>query len=235
MRIVVLCLAGGVLLAAAVAWSGGLFRQTPPGPEPGPTAGTNTQPLVEDKHPPAGLQKATFGGGCFWCTEAVFRELRGVVSVTPGYSGGTVENPTYQQVCGGWTGHAEVIQVAYDPAVLSYPELLAVFWGTHDPTTKNRQGADVGTQYRSVIFTHDARQKALAQEYREKLDQSGEFANPIVTEIVPFKAFYPAEDYHQNYYANNPTQGYCAGVIAPKVAKFRKLFKAWVKTPAPGR
>lgn len=171
------------------------------------------------------LAEATFGSGCFWCTEAVFQQLKGVKSVVSGYSGGQIENPTYAQVCTGMTGHAEVIRVTYDPNVVSYVDLLEVFWKTHDPTTLNRQGADRGTQYRSVIFYHDETQKKLAQEYKTKLDESGAFDSPIVTEISPLKEFYPGEEYHQNYYRNNPDNPYCNAVIKRKVAKFRAVFK----------
>ena len=175
------------------------------------------------------LEKATFGSGCFWCTEAVFERLKGVYKVVSGYSGGTVENPTYEQVCTGKTGHAEVTQITYDPKVITYDELLEVFWKTHDPTTLNRQGNDVGTQYRSVIFYHNDEQKRLAEKYKEELNKSGIWDKPIVTEISPFTNFYPAENYHQNYYDNNPSQPYCSFVITPKVEKFEKVFKDKLK------
>jgi peptide-methionine (S)-S-oxide reductase len=180
---------------------------------------------------PANAQTATFGGGCFWCVEAVFRELDGVVSVESGYSGGTAASPTYEQVCTGGTGHAEVCQVRYDPAKVSYADLLQVFWKTHDPTTPDRQGNDIGPQYRSVIFYHNEDQKALAEKYRRELDASGAWDRPIVTEIVPFAKFYKAEAYHQDYYRQNPQQGYCAFVIRPKVEKFRKVFAEKLKRP----
>lgn len=167
---------------------------------------------------------ATFGAGCFWCVEAVFLDLKGVKSVESGYSGGHVENPTYKQVCSGNTGHAEVVQITYDPNEISYEELLEVFWKTHDPTTLNRQGNDVGTQYRSSIFYHNEEQKQLAETYKQKLDASGAYTDPIVTEIVPFEKFYKAEDYHQNYYNQNEYQPYCSFVIRPKVEKFRQVF-----------
>ncbi len=183
----------------------------------------STQPLKD------GLETATFGAGCFWCVEALFQDLDGVKSVASGYSGGQVDNPTYKQVCAGTTGHAEVIQITYDPKVISFPELLEVFWQTHDPTTLNRQGADVGTQYRSAIFYHTPEQKELAEKYKKELDASGAFAKPIVTEIAPFTKFYKAEEYHQNYYKNNPEQGYCSYVIRPKVEKFQKVFKDKLK------
>ena len=172
---------------------------------------------------------ATFGAGCFWCVEAVFLELDGVISVESGYSGGTVPDPTYKQVCTGTTGHAEVCRIRYDPAKIGYEDLLEVFWTIHDPTTRNRQGADVGTQYRSVIFYHNQRQKALAEEYKRKLDSSGAFQAPIVTEIVPAAEFYKAEQYHQDYYRNNPQNGYCHVVIGPKLAKVREVFKNKLK------
>ena len=167
---------------------------------------------------------ATFGGGCFWCIEAIFQQMNGVIAVASGYSGGQREHPTYEQVCSGTTGHAEVVQVIYDPSKVSYPELLEVFWGVHDPTTLNRQGADVGTQYRSVIFYHNEMQHQLAEEYKQKLDKSGAFNDPIVTEISPAKPFYKAEKYHQNYYNKNGGQPYCSIVIRPKVEKFKKVF-----------
>jgi peptide-methionine (S)-S-oxide reductase len=173
---------------------------------------------------------ATFGSGCFWCSEAVFLQLKGVEKVVSGYSGGTVPNPTYQQVCTGKTGHAEVIQVSFDPKILSYPELLEVFWQTHDPTTPNRQGNDVGPQYRSVIFYHSERQHELAERYRLKIDEAKVFKSQIVTEIVPFSAFYAAENYHQNYYANHARQPYCQLMIGPKLAKLKSLFQDRLKT-----
>jgi peptide-methionine (S)-S-oxide reductase len=175
------------------------------------------------------LEKATFGSGCFWCTEAVFDDLKGVKSAVSGYSGGRVANPTYEQVCTGLTGHAEVIQVTYDPDKISYPELLEVFWQTHDPTTLNRQGPDTGTQYRSAIFYHNDEQRREAEHFLKKLDESGAFNAPIVTEIAKFEKFYPAEDYHQEYYRNNPRQGYCQMIIRPKMAKFHKVFKDKLK------
>ncbi|MFX1578914.1 MAG: peptide-methionine (S)-S-oxide reductase MsrA [Promethearchaeota archaeon] len=171
------------------------------------------------------METATFGSGCFWCTEAVFQQLKGVSSVVSGYSGGHVENPTYQQVCTGRTGHAEVCQIQFDPEQISYEELLEVFFNTHDPTTLNRQGNDVGTQYRSVIFYHSEEQRETAERVKAELDNSGDWKNPIVTEIVPFEGFYKAEDYHQNYYRNNPNAGYCRLIIAPKLNKFEKVFK----------
>jgi peptide-methionine (S)-S-oxide reductase len=171
------------------------------------------------------IDTATFGTGCFWCTEALFEQLNGVVKVTSGYSGGQVSNPTYKQVCTGETGHAECVQIQYEPQKISYDELLEVFWQVHDPTTLNRQGADVGTQYRSVIFYHNNEQKQKAEHYKAELNKSGAFNNPIVTEIVPATTFYSAEDYHQEYYENNKNSNpYCAMVIRPKMEKFQKVF-----------
>lgn len=175
------------------------------------------------------LALATFGNGCFWCTEAIFQRLKGVSKVVSGYAGGKVKNPTYKEVCGGLTGHAEVIQLTYDPKIIGYAELLEVFWQTHDPTTLNRQGADVGTQYRSVVFYHTEEQKQLAEMYKKKLDESGAFDNPIVTEISPLSKYYPAEGYHQNYYNLNGNAPYCSYVIQPKIDKFKKVFKAKLK------
>jgi peptide-methionine (S)-S-oxide reductase len=175
------------------------------------------------------LDTATFGTGCFWCSQAIFERLKGVESAVAGYSGGTTDDPTYEQVCTGKTGYAEVCQVTYDPNVISYDELLKVFWKTHDPTTLNRQGADVGTQYRSVIFYHNEDQKKKAEYYKEELNNSGAWKNPVVTEISPFTKFYEAEDYHQDYFEKNPNQGYCAFVIAPKLEKFEKVFKDKLK------
>jgi peptide-methionine (S)-S-oxide reductase len=171
------------------------------------------------------LEEATFGSGCFWCTEACFQQLKGIKSVVSGYSGGRTKNPTYEQVSTGTTGHAEVIQVKFDPNVITYDELLEVFWKTHDPTTLNRQGPDYGTQYRSVIFFHNEEQKELAQEYKKKLDAAKVFKKPIVTQIVAFKEFYPGEDYHQNYFRNHPDNPYCMTVVQGKVDKFRSVFK----------
>jgi methionine-S-sulfoxide reductase len=176
------------------------------------------------------LEEATFGTGCFWCSEAVFSELKGVESAVSGFSGGRVPDPTYEQVCTGMTGHAEVVHVTYDPKVITYPELLEAFWQIHDPTTLNRQGADVGTQYRSVIFYHNEEQHKQAEHFKKKLDESGAFDQPIVTEITEFKKFYPADEHHQNYYALNPRAGYCQAVIKPKVEKFRKVFHEKLKS-----
>lgn len=193
------------------------------------TMETHTTPDNEQAADKPGMDTATFGAGCFWCVEAVFSEMKGVAKVTSGYAGGSVPDPTYKQVCTGTTGHAEVARIVFDPAVVTYDELLEVFWQTHDPTTLNRQGADVGTQYRSVIYYHSEAQKAKAEHYKAELDKSGAFGGPIVTEISPLPVFYPAENYHQEYYAQNPDQGYCQYVIRPKMEKFRKAFAAKLK------
>ncbi|MCH7753146.1 MAG: peptide-methionine (S)-S-oxide reductase MsrA [Planctomycetes bacterium] len=216
--------AAAVLLGGTVIVSNARFSSSAEGTDAPESA-------EENLSPPAGkLAQATFGGGCFWCTEAVYQQLRGVYSVTSGYSGGKKENPTYEEICTGLTGHAEVIQVEYDPQQVSFAELLEVFWMTHDPTTLNQQGADIGTQYRSVVFYHNDQQKRQAEEYQAKLDQSGAFAAPIVTEISPFTKFYAAEKYHQDYYERYPEQGYCRAVIGPKLEKLRKVFHDKLKT-----
>ena len=170
------------------------------------------------------LQTVTLGGGCFWCLEAVYLELNGVVQVVSGYAGGANENPTYQQICSGMTGHAEVVQIHFDADVVSLDDMFRIFFTIHDPTTLNRQGADVGTQYRSVIFYHDDVQKEAAERIQAEIEAAAIWPDPIVTELSPLPAFYEAEDYHQNYYANNPGAGYCRFVIAPKVSKFRKQY-----------
>ncbi len=175
------------------------------------------------------LEIATLGSGCFWCTEAFFLPVKGIKSVVSGYSGGKIKNPTYKEVCSGLTGHAEVIQVTFNPSIISYSEILEIFWNTHDPTTLNKQGADEGTQYRSVVYYHTDEQRKIASAYKAQLNQSGVYKNPIVTEISPFTVFYPAEEYHQNYFELNPNQGYCAYVIKPKVEKFKKQFEAKLK------
>lgn len=175
------------------------------------------------------LETATLGSGCFWCTEAFFLRVKGIESVVSGYSGGKVKNPTYREVTTGLTGHAEVVQIKFDPTVITYAEVLEIFWNTHDPTTLNKQGADEGTQYRSAVFYHNEAQKKTAEEYKNQLDKSGVFKKPIVTEITAFKEFYPAEDYHQNYYALNPNQGYCQYVIRPKIEKFNKQYASKLK------
>jgi peptide-methionine (S)-S-oxide reductase len=175
------------------------------------------------------LTTATFGSGCFWCTEAIFENVKGVSKVVSGYAGGKVFNPTYEEVCSGSTGHAEVVQITFDSSIVSFEELLEIFWQTHDPTTLNRQGADVGTQYRSVIFYHDENQKEKAKYFKDKLNSEGIWKNPIVTEISPLTEFFIAEKYHQDYYTNNPNQGYCSFVITPKLEKFKKIFKDKLK------
>ena len=172
-------------------------------------------------------ETATLGGGCFWCLEAVYENVKGVKDVVSGYAGGHTENPDYRSVCTGQTGHAEVVQITYDPEVVSFEDLLEIFWTIHDPTTLNRQGADVGTQYRSVIFYHDEKQKEIAERSKERAQKR--FAAPIVTQIVPFTKFWPAEEYHQDYFRKNPYQGYCQAVVAPKVEKFREHHGEWVK------
>ncbi|WP_297095814.1 peptide-methionine (S)-S-oxide reductase MsrA [uncultured Draconibacterium sp.] len=175
------------------------------------------------------LQKATLGGGCFWCTEAIYLELKGVVDVKPGYSGGHVKNPTYKEVCEGTTGHAEVVQITFDPEVVSFSEILEVFFMTHDPTTLNRQGNDVGPQYRSAIFYHNEEQKEVAERVIDLFEKEEVYSRPIVTEVTEFDKFYIAEDYHINYYARNKSQGYCQFVVAPKLEKFKKIFKDQLK------
>jgi len=187
-------------------------------------AGSN--PKIEPKFElkPMKTDIATFGAGCFWCVEAIFQSLKGVQKVVSGYSGGKIRNPTYREVSSGLTGHAEVVQITYDPEIISFKELLEVFWQTHDPTTLNRQGADVGTQYRSVIFYHNEVQKNEAEFYKQELTKAGVFLNPIVTEIIKFEAFYVAEDYHQNYFLSNSDAPYCNYVIKPKMEKFKKAF-----------
>lgn len=174
-------------------------------------------------------EQATFGAGCFWCVEAVFQSLKGVQSVVAGYAGGHVKNPPYREVCGGKTGHAEVAQITFDTSQISYEELLKVLWYTHDPTTLNRQGADEGTQYRSVIFYHNEKQKEAAEKSKKETDASGLWDAPIVTTIEPLPVFYEAENYHQDYFDNNPNQPYCSAVIKPKLEKFRKEFKDKLK------
>ena len=169
-------------------------------------------------------QETTLGAGCFWCIEAVFQNLNGVISVESGYSGGKVKNPTYREICGGMTGHAEVARIVFDPAVVTFEEVLEVFWDTHDPTTLNRQGNDRGTQYRSAVFYHNDEQRQVAEAYKKQLDEAGTFKDPIVTEISPLINYYPAEDYHQNYFNDNPLQPYCQFVVRPKVEKFKRLY-----------
>jgi peptide-methionine (S)-S-oxide reductase len=227
-----------LLVVAVAAIARGLFTMTD-APSPGKQA--RPEPAAPTSQPesmaPAsdaivatqGLETATLGAGCFWCIEAVFQQLNGVRQVVSGYSGGHVKNPTYENVCSGATGHAEVIRITFDPKLISYAELLEVFWKTHDPTTLNRQGNDVGTQYRSVVFYHNDEQRREAEHYQRKLDESGAFATGIVTEISPSSEFYPAEDYHQNYFADNPRKPYCAAIIQPKVDKLKKVFQDKLK------
>ena len=204
--------------------------------EENPAAAPGEAPLQragrQADEPKEKLETATFGSGCFWCTEAVFAELNGVESAVSGYSGGRVENPTYEQVSTGRTGHAEVIQVKYDPKVIAFPELLEVFWKTHDPTTLNMQGPDHGTQYRSAVFYHNDEQRRAAEHFKKRLNDEEAFNAPVVTEITKFTKFYPAEDYHQEYFKLNPRQQYCRAIIQPKVAKFRKAFADKLKVNA---
>jgi peptide-methionine (S)-S-oxide reductase len=219
------------LLAAALAalWSQGMLgRPGMSGPDD-----LARHARMPTGPPPAGSQQATFGAGCFWCIEAVFQQLKGVHAVASGYSGGSVKDPTYEQVCRGTTGHAEVVQITFDPKVISFPELLEVFWKTHDPTTRNRQGHDSGPQYRSVIFYHSPEQKELAEKYKQKLDAVRAFAAPIVTEIAPYREFYLADAHHQNYFLDNSRQPYCTMVIRPKLEKFEKAFKDKLRPAAP--
>ena len=176
-----------------------------------------------------GMETITLGAGCFWCVEAIFQDIKGVESATSGYSGGLVKNPSYKEVCTGSTGHAEVVQVVFDPEIVSLEKILEVFWQVHDPTTLNRQGGDKGTQYRSAIFYHSIQQKEIATDIFNKLDDSGAFVNPIVTEITEFTNFYPAEDYHQDYFELNGDQPYCSSVVRPKVEKFKKAFSDILK------
>jgi len=180
-----------------------------------------------------GREVATFGGGCFWCMEAIFSGLSGVEKVESGYAGGTMPNPSYEEVCTGKTGHAEVIQVTYDPAIVSYRDLLRIFFTVHDPTTLNRQGADVGTNYRSIIFYHNDEQRLQASEVMREIIEAGIWDGPLVTQLEPFKGFYRAEQYHQEYFKNNPNQAYCRIVIAPKVQKFRQHYTQKLKVPVP--
>ncbi len=208
---------------AVVVFSTTTHREPPPMPNDLPTL--TADEIGPDPAPPGTTETATFGTGCFWCTEAVFQQIRGVKRVVSGYTGGQRPNPTYEEICTGRTGHAEAIQLTYDPAAVSYPELLEVFWRSHDPTTLNRQGADVGTQYRSAIFYHTERQRELAERYKQKVNEAGVFASPIVTEITPAATFYPAEQYHQNFFNDNPRQPYCQAVVGPKVEKLRQVFR----------
>ena len=174
-------------------------------------------------------ETATLGAGCFWCVEAIFQKLEGIISVVPGYSGGFVKNPSYKEVCTGKTGHAEVCRIQFDPGKISFAEILMVYWQTHDPTTLNRQGSDVGEQYRSVIFYHNEMQRKIAEDLKEQLNEDKTWDDPVITEVVPLENFYSAEDYHQNYYNNNPDQPYCSLVITPKIEKFKKIFAERLK------
>ena len=197
---------------------------------------TKARPIIEQKplimttNQSGDLAKATFGTGCFWCTEALYEALDGVLDAISGYEGGQKPYPTYNEVCSGTTGHAECVEVTYDPQKITYQALLEAFFRSHDPTTLNRQGADVGTQYRSVIYYHNDEQKRLAETAKTELDKAGAYSSPIVTEISADETFYPAEAYHQSYFANNPNQGYCAFVIAPKLDKFKKVFREKLKS-----
>lgn len=202
-----------LILTAAV----GIFSYTP-------AKAQQSDTMEKDK-----LEKATFGAGCFWCVEAIFEEVKGVKTVEAGYAGGKTKDPTYREVSSGTTGHAEVAHITFNPDIVSYEQLLEVFWHTHNPTTKNRQGADVGPQYRSVIFYHNDKQKKIAEKSLKKTDESDLWEDPIVTDIEPIKNFSKAENYHQNYYENNPNAGYCQVVIAPKLKKFRKEFSYLLK------
>lgn len=202
-------------------------RSEPDMPEHFPAFDPTT--IEPDTAPPADTEVATFGSGCFWCTEAVFQQMKGVLKVESGYSGGHVRNPSYEAVCTGTTGHAEVVQVTFDPKVISFAELLEVFWRSHDPTTKDRQGNDRGPQYRSAVFYHSERQRKLAEAYKRAIDDAAVFRNPLVTEVSPFTEFFPATEDHQNFYANNPRDGYCRAVIGPKVEKLRRVFEGKLK------
>jgi methionine-S-sulfoxide reductase len=214
--IVFVMIAGGLSVRAIAQSASGLNVES----SKQPAAATGAAPAQAAK-----LEVATFGSGCFWCSEAVFERIKGVKSVVSGYSGGEVPDPTYEQVSSGTSGYAEVVQVKFDPAIISFADLLRVFWQTHDPTTLNRQGHDVGPQYRSAIFYHSDQQRETAEQYKRQLDDSGTFKSPIVTEITAYKNFYPAEKYHQDYFELNPAQRYCALIIRPKVEKFQTEFK----------
>lgn len=192
-----------------------------------PTNNMNTENSLSEK-----LDTATFGAGCFWCVEAIFQRLEGVEKLSSGYSGGDIKNPSYKEVCTGRTNHAEAVQILFDPSKISYDELLEVFWKTHDPTTLNKQGADEGTQYRSVIFYHNDNQREIAENYKKKLNASGAWDKPVITEISAFKNFYIAEENHQNYFNENGNQPYCSYVIQPKIEKFEKVFKGKLKKQA---
>ena len=220
------------LLAAAYA---GKLLMSKTTPHQSATSDTLKPSTATTDASPANLETVTFGSGCFWCTEAMFQNLRGVKTAVSGYSGGRTPNPTYEQICGGNTGHAEVVQVTFDPDAISLADLLRVFWRTHDPTTLNRQGHDSGTQYRSAIFYHNDEQRTVAEQYKAQLEKSNAFSAPIVTEITPFENFYPAENYHQKYFDLNPGASYCNVVIQPKVEKFNKEFADLLETSPASR
>jgi peptide-methionine (S)-S-oxide reductase len=208
-----------LLILSSLILSGLLFMALSP----------NAKKVKKEKKVHTTTEVATLGGGCFWCLEAIYKRVKGVTQVSPGYSGGTVANPTYEQVSSGTTGHAEVVQVQFDPDIITYEEILDIFWQIHDPTQLNRQGNDVGTQYRSVIFYHTPEQQKTAEASKRNLKEQKIFDAPIVTQIVPFRAFFPAEDYHKNYYDTNPNQPYCQLVISPKLNKFKKHFTQYLK------
>lgn len=191
--------------------------------------GDSVMKKLEEKVAGGELEVATLAGGCFWCVEAIYEDVKGVVQAVSGYSGGHVKNPTYRQVSSGATGHAEAVNIYFDPRIIGFEDILTIFWRIHDPTTLNRQGADVGTQYRSAIFYHNAKQKEIAEKSRAEIEKEGLYPDPVVTEITPYTDFYSAEDYHQEYYRLNPNQGYCRLVIDPKVQKFRRHFKDMLK------
>ena len=219
-----------ITLAACTAIAAFLYANT--GARSMPSSSNDERPneaTSDDSSSASNHRKATFAAGCFWCTEAVYLRLKGVSKVVSGYSGGNVENPTYKQICTGLTGHAECVQVEFDPDVITYEQLLDVFFHTHDPTSLNRQGADVGTQYRSSVFYHNAKQKAAAEKMIAELDAEGTFDRPIVTKLEKLEIFYPAEDYHQDYFRLNPNAGYCQVVVGPKVEKFQKRYAALLK------
>jgi methionine-S-sulfoxide reductase len=225
----------GVAVALLAAVFAGRLLMSKSTPNQSAASDAQSQPAITTNTSAANLddtnlETVTFGSGCFWCTEAMFQNLRGVKSAVSGYSGGRVQNPTYEQVCGGNTGHAEVVQVTFAPAVISFSDLLRVFWRTHDPTTLNRQGHDSGTQYRSAIFYHNDEQHKVAEQYKAQLEKSNAFDAPIVTEITRFEKFYPAENYHQKYFDLNPGASYCNVVIRPKVEKFNKEFADLLET-----
>lgn len=222
----------GVLVAVGCSDSAALGLQTKSGTANGAQTGKSAKSSEKKKDSDMNLETATFAGGCFWCTEAVFLQLDGVESVMPGYMGGHVENPTYEQVCSKKTGHAEVIQIKYDPEKVTFEDLLFVFFKTHDPTTLNRQGNDVGPQYRSAVFYHDDKQKAAAEETKKKIDESNYYPSPIVTEISKAATMWDAEDYHVNYFANNPGNGYCQAVIPSKLKKLKDVFGDKLKSTA---